>query len=616
MKMNVAHFKKIHEDEKTATLKHADGHEIRIAKNGITRKMQKDLKDIPMYAEGGEVEDGDRSPASEPYKTKGSHAPKYTPEQTNAMLEKETADGLAMEAQDELAKNSSVSQSRNLAKQYPQAAPEDRSWQDTLKDVVKSAPSKIAEVLMPFTNPGFDIPGTSQSSEARGEYASNEALGKNLKTAGVEQAPQSGIAMSAPAIPQTAQQQAPSALSQVTGATPIDQSPDIFGAKKGQSELDRITQEQEQVTNALAEQQKDHFNRQLQQSLDQQKIQEDQQALVQKNLKDFNDTQAPIVAAYQNKQIDPNRVFHNMSTGSKILNAIGLLLGGVGAGLTGGDNPALKYINDQVNKDIEAQKADIGKYPTLLDFYQKKYGHTVQATTMAADTQKNIIALQAVQEAARTGDAEAMNRAKALQLQFQNEQLMHQTDFASKLARTQMAAQLQGGTVPNSANGINEEKAAINKIRAGMLSGTISNEQANEATKEYAAAQQMTRHLDNAMRQFDTVANTTKLAYKTNPMNIGKMYTGTEAAQLNDTFLKLARDSAGRFNEAELPLMREKYDPRFGDDDQQIAIKKQALMNHILESMNFPHLAMVGVKPPSSQTTFKEKPIALGRVKK
>lgn len=55
--------------------------------------------------------------------------------------------------------------------------------------------------------------------------------------------------------------------------------------------------------------------------------------------------------------IDPNRFWSDKTTGQKVMAAIGVALGGVGR--LGGPNQALDYINNAINRDIDAQKADL-----------------------------------------------------------------------------------------------------------------------------------------------------------------------------------------------------------------------------------------------------------------
>lgn len=68
---------------------------------------------------------------------------------------------------------------------------------------------------------------------------------------------------------------------------------------------------------------------------------------------------------------DPNRYWHNKSTASKIGSGIAVMLGALGAGLTGGPNLALQGIEDAINKDIEAQRTNIHQKNQALATHQR-----------------------------------------------------------------------------------------------------------------------------------------------------------------------------------------------------------------------------------------------------
>lgn len=76
-------------------------------------------------------------------------------------------------------------------------------------------------------------------------------------------------------------------------------------------------------------------------------------------------------------KIDPHRAYS--SVGSKISAAIGLILGGIGSGMTGGPNVAQQMINKRIDEDIEAQKANLGKTQSLLSNNLQKYHNLFQA---------------------------------------------------------------------------------------------------------------------------------------------------------------------------------------------------------------------------------------------
>ena len=58
----------------------------------------------------------------------------------------------------------------------------------------------------------------------------------------------------------------------------------------------------------------------------------------------------------RDKKIDPNRVYHDMSTGRKIRTIIGMLLGGMAGGILRTENPLQKMLNEEIERDVNLQK--------------------------------------------------------------------------------------------------------------------------------------------------------------------------------------------------------------------------------------------------------------------
>jgi hypothetical protein len=74
-------------------------------------------------------------------------------------------------------------------------------------------------------------------------------------------------------------------------------------------------------------------------------------------------------ALYQNildKKVDPRRLWGEMGAARKVTASIGMILGGLGAGLTGGKNYAVEIIDRAIQRDIDAQKTEIEKGQNLL----------------------------------------------------------------------------------------------------------------------------------------------------------------------------------------------------------------------------------------------------------
>lgn len=100
----------------------------------------------------------------------------------------------------------------------------------------------------------------------------------------------------------------------------------------------------------------------------------------QGKLNQLDQEHAKYLSDLQNGHIDPNRLINNMSTGQHILTGIGIFLGGLGAGLShSNSNAALDFLNKQIDRDIDAQRADLGKTENLLSVNMRQYGNVRDA---------------------------------------------------------------------------------------------------------------------------------------------------------------------------------------------------------------------------------------------
>jgi hypothetical protein len=114
---------------------------------------------------------------------------------------------------------------------------------------------------------------------------------------------------------------------------------------------------QAEAARAAAEQ------RQIQQNIID--LQNFEKARQQRHNENRQHVQDSIKAFADHPEIDPNRYLGNMDTGQRIMTAIGLLLGGIGAGAAGTENMALKYMMGAIDKDIDAQKQSLDKKNTI-----------------------------------------------------------------------------------------------------------------------------------------------------------------------------------------------------------------------------------------------------------
>lgn len=118
-----------------------------------------------------------------------------------------------------------------------------------------------------------------------------------------------------------------------------------------------------------------------------------------------------LMQAFESKKIDPDRYIKNMDTGAKISQGIALILGGIGAGLTGGENVALKMLNQKINADIEAQKEDKSSAMNLWKMNKEALGDNLSANLATQNQLYTGLKFKLGQAASKSNSDVAMARA-------------------------------------------------------------------------------------------------------------------------------------------------------------------------------------------------------------
>lgn len=163
----------------------------------------------------------------------------------------------------------------------------------------------------------------------------------------------------------------------------------------------------------------------------------------------INGERDKVLADYQAGHIDPNHYMDAKSGGGKVATAIGLLLGGISGGINGTENPVMKFLQQQIDRDIDSQKSNQGKQKSMVEFYQQQFGNTRDADLMARAHLNDIYASKI---------AEAAGQAKG--------------------PMAQAIAQQQIGVLKQQADALTGQVAQSQAVRAGVQSGQISHEQA------------------------------------------------------------------------------------------------------------------------------------------
>lgn len=257
-------------------------------------------------------------------------------------------------------------------------------------------------------------------------------------------------------------------------------------------------------------------------------------------------------------KVDPSNYWKNHS---KLGAVIGLILGGFSQGLTGSkENPAMMILNQQINRDIEAQKMDLGKKQTLFSENLRRLGDMRAAENMtqmqmtasfngqlakiAAQTNNPIISAQAQQ---------AMVKAKMSMMPLQQQ-----------VAQYQMIQDI-------SKSGGNADEARI-----AVMAKT---------PQEAEAASKTLQSLKNHKTQAQDIMSTFDKANQENTIGGRTMRLGAEppsAKVLQNLVMPYLKDAEGRINETEIKRV-DSLMPSPGDRPSTVKAKREGFQQFLDE---------------------------------
>lgn len=283
--------------------------------------------------------------------------------------------------------------------------------------------------------------------------------------------------------------------------------------------------------------------------------------------RDIETLQQQAFQEYKDSKIDPDRYMHNMGTGQKIATIAGLLIGGFG-----GDG-AMNTLNNAISRDIDAQKADMGKNKYLLDYTSKMLGDNINGAQMAHVLMNDYAAHQLEQAAAKNGGAKAQAIAQ-------------QNIGALKMDNAQRIGQM----------------AMRKTILSGTKNGTVAPEMAITAfaqtpaereklMKQLQDAQNTAAEKDNFMRGLDRYQKLNTIANKLNPQARAEM------AAIRGAIIPVAsKGTAGRYTEGDAKALTDVLGATVDSPKTDALIRAHA--SRIYDNkMNFPDLKVLGIDP-------------------
>jgi hypothetical protein len=297
-----------------------------------------------------------------------------------------------------------------------------------------------------------------------------------------------------------------------------------------------------------------------------------QQLTYQNHFNDLDKERKDFQRDVDNQHIDPNHYMNSLGTGDRIRTALSLILGGIGSNGDPSKNPAISFLQNHIDRDIAAQKANLGKSENLLSANMHQFGNLRDATDMTRIMQTDILSNQLKKAAASATDLGA--RARALQ---------------AAGALDMNTAQLQG------------QMAMRKTILSGMQTGQIPPEQVIRAIVPDKEQEQARKELSQAQTAQNLRNDTLKAFDQVNQLHSGvgnalnpQSYKRADAVW-GATMDKLTKDTSGRVTPETVALMSTLKPDRL-DTDETRGVKRAKLNDILSQTMHYPTLDTYGIK--------------------
>jgi hypothetical protein len=291
------------------------------------------------------------------------------------------------------------------------------------------------------------------------------------------------------------------------------------------------------------------------------------------------------VADIRAGHIDPKAYMNSKSDLGKVSTAIGLILGGMGAGLTGGENAALKFLQHNIEQDMRAQMANLDNKKTLLGALEHKLGNRMAAISATKAILLENTASKLQEAAAKAGTPLAMARAQQAMAPL----MMERAQLA------QRAAVLTGMTGAAKSGALDPANAVPILVPKEHQESVYKEIQAAQNTKHMAAS--IMKSFDEAVKE-NTILKTVA----------GMVRTPGSVYALRQHMMPTFVDLEGSATESKIHSTFENITPKPGDSDHTIQQKREMLQEYLRSKQSAPRAKSFGIdlqrNPSTAQTTF------------
>ena len=313
---------------------------------------------------------------------------------------------------------------------------------------------------------------------------------------------------------------------------------------------------------------------QAQSATNQQKLMND----FQTHMADFQSQSDEAVKALQDPKsgIDPNHYMGSMDTGQRISTAVGLILGGIGGGVLGTENPALKMLNMNIDRDIDAQRQNLGTKKSLLEYNLSKTRNLQEATVMTKGMMNDIAQHNLLAAAAASQDPLAKSRAQQAAGQLKQQ-------ASNQFRQLAMQKTMMGGL----ASGQMSPEMAVE------YSPMLDPKQRDVARKELKDMQDANSLRDNTLSAFDHIAKLNTVSNRLgSPIQSNRQIDAIQGPVLD----QLTKDVSGRVTPETVSLVKNAFS-RMGNNAETNAVARHTIDNLLSQKMNYPTLHIMGITP-------------------
>lgn len=546
MKINLKRIKKIASDDHTTTLRTHDGHEVVVSHKSLHPATRGALAAMPMIgdgklkamAQGGAVQQGGPEVArKEMYESGGG-----------------------------------VEESPDPSDMDPQSAPANKAAPKKFAEGTPDGPIKAPLIPDDMINPNAGAMSQARAAAAPQEMTQGQQVAVDPGALPYGISPEQALSgdQAPPAATPMQMEGNAQPPAQAPGSPPAQ--PDPYGFNAHEAAYNQGLESEKKGLQQASSAEAAVGQAQARLLGTQQAIQATQATEFQTYIKVLNTERESLMADIKNQHIDPNRFVNNMSTSSKISTALGLIASGMGSAMAHQENLAAKFLTQQIDNDINAQKSELGKKENLLSANFRQFGNMRDAMDMTRVMQSDILGNQLKQAAAQQQSPMAKaNLLKALgQLEIQSAPIVSQM----AMRKTLLSGASKGQIAPES-----------------VIRMVVPEHEQAGATKELKEAQTSYKARDNVLSAFDKIAEINTLSNRA----LSPFQSTRQIAALRDPVVaSLSKETAGRFTEQDAHMLATLF-PQAGDTPETLIMKRGQTNKLINEKLNFPALKKWGI---------------------